>query len=69
MLLAGVLFLHYAGTVRSVLGAAEAAAGSSVQLPRVAFAGALVGMAGMATAIVTIASSTSEGRRGSGGGE
>ena len=61
MLLAGVLFLHYAGTVRSVLGAAEATARSSVQLARVAFAGALVGMAGMATAIVIIASSTSEG--------
>jgi len=61
MLLAGVCFLHYAGVVRSVLGAAETTARNSAQLAHAAFAGALIGMAGMAAAIVTIASATSEG--------
>ena len=61
MLLAGFVFLYYAGTIRSVLGAAETTVDSSAQLARVAFAGALVGMTGMATAIVVIAGSTSEG--------
>jgi hypothetical protein len=61
MLLAGFVFLHFAGTVRSVLGAAEAAARASAQLARAAFAGAVVGMAGMAMAIVMIAAATSEG--------
>jgi len=44
-----------------VLGSAEAAARGSAQLTRVAFAGALTGIAGMATAIVMIAAATSEG--------
>jgi hypothetical protein len=61
MLLAGFVFLHFAGVVRSVLGSAEAAAGGTVQFARVAFAGALVGIAGMTTAIVMIAAATSEG--------
>jgi hypothetical protein len=61
MLLAGFVFLHFAGNVRSVLGAAERAAFGSGILARVAFAGALTGMAGMAMAIVMVAAATSEG--------
>lgn len=60
-LLAGVAFLHFAGTIRSVLGRAETSAGGSAQLARVAFAGAVVGTAGIAMAIVMIAAATSEG--------
>jgi len=55
ILLAGLALLHFAGTIRGVLGRAE------VQLARVAFAGAVVGAAGIATAIVTVAAATSEG--------
>jgi hypothetical protein len=61
MLLAGFVFLHFAGTIRSVLGRAETTVRGSAQLARVAFAGALTGMAGMTTAIVMIAAATSEG--------
>ena len=61
MLLAGFVFLHFAGTIRSVLGTAETTVRGSVQLARVAFAGALIGIAGMTTAIVMIAAATSEG--------
>jgi hypothetical protein len=61
MLLAGFVFLHFAGTIRSVLGTAETTVHGSAQLARVAFAGALTGIAGMATAIVMIAAATSEG--------
>jgi hypothetical protein len=43
-LLAGFVFLHFAGTIRSVLGSAEATAGGSVRLARVAFAGAITGI-------------------------
>jgi hypothetical protein len=61
MLLAGFVFLHFAGTIRSVLGGAETTVRGSEQLARIAFAGAVTGMAGMAIAIVTIAAATSEG--------
>jgi hypothetical protein len=61
MLLAGFVFLHFAGTIRAVLGSAETTVGGSVQLARVAFAGALTGIAGMTMAIVMIAAATSEG--------
>ena len=61
MLLAGFVFLHFAGTIRSVLGAAETTVRASAQLARVAFAGALIGIAGMTTAIVMIAAASSEG--------
>jgi hypothetical protein len=61
MLLAGFVCLHFAGMIRSVLGTAETRVGGSAQLARVAFAGALTGMAGMAMAIVMIASATTEG--------
>jgi hypothetical protein len=61
MLLAGFVFLHFVGTIRSVLGSAESAGRGSAQLARTAFAGALTGIAGMSIAIVIIASATSEG--------
>lgn len=61
MLLAGFAFLHFAGTIRNVLGAAETALRGSAELARVAFAGALVGIAGMTAAIVMIAAASSEG--------
>ena len=61
MLLAGFVFLHFAATIRSALGSAETSVRGSVQLARVAFAGAITGMAGMTMAIVIISSATTEG--------
>jgi hypothetical protein len=61
MLLAGFVFLHFAGMIRSVLGRAESPAEGSAELSRVAFAGALTGITGMTTAIVIIASADAEG--------
>ena len=61
MLLAGFVFLHFVGTIRSVLGTAETAVRGPAQLARVAFAGALVGIAGMTTAIVMVSAATTEG--------
>lgn len=61
MLLAGFVFLHFAGTVRSVLGTAETTVRGSAQLSRAAFAGALTGITGMTMAIVMIASASTEG--------
>ena len=61
MLLAGFVFLHFAATIRTALGDAEARVGGSVQLARVAFAGAITGIAGMVMAIVIISSATTEG--------
>ena len=61
MLLAGFVFLHFAGTIRSVLGRAETTDRDAAQLAHVAFAGALTGMTGMCIAIVMITSATSEG--------
>ena len=61
MLLAGFVFLHFAGTIRSVLEAAETTVRGSAQLARVAFAGAVTGISGMTMAIVMIAAATSEG--------
>jgi len=57
MLLAGFVFLHFAANVRTLLGTAD----DSAELARVAFAGAITGMAGMAMAIVIISSATTEG--------
>jgi succinate dehydrogenase/fumarate reductase cytochrome b subunit len=61
MLLAGFVFLHFAATIRTALGDAETRVGGSPQLARVAFAGAITGMAGMVMAIVIISSATTEG--------
>jgi hypothetical protein len=61
MLLAGFVFLHFMGAIRSVLGSAESAARGSAQLARVAFGGGLTGMAGIATASVMLAAAGSNG--------
>jgi len=61
MLLAGFVFLHFAGTIRTALGSAETRVRGHSELARVAFAGAITGMAGMAMAIVIISSATTEG--------
>lgn len=61
MLLAGFVFLHFAGVIRTALGSAESRVRGSVELARVAFAGAIAGMAGMTMAIVIISSATTEG--------
>jgi hypothetical protein len=60
-LLAGFVFLHFAGTIRSVLGSAEAMVPGSVQLARVAFGGALTGITGITIAVVMIAGASAEG--------
>ena len=61
MLLAGFVFLHFLGAIRSVLGSAESPVRGSGQLARVAFGGGLTGMAGMAMASVTLAAASSNG--------
>ena len=58
VLLAGFAMLNFAATIRSVLGGAETTVPGSVQLARVAFAGAVVGAAGIATAIVMVGAAT-----------
>lgn len=60
-LLAGLAFLHFAGTVRAVLGAAERSARGSTNLASTAFAGGIVGISGITMAIVIIGSGTSIG--------
>ena len=59
MLLAGFVFLHFIGAIRNVLGSAESSVRSSAQLARVAFGGALTGMAGFAMASVMLAAASS----------
>jgi hypothetical protein len=59
-LLAGVAFLHFAGTIRSGLGGVEPSSRASVQLARAAYAGGITGIVGIAMAIVMIAAATSE---------
>jgi len=61
ILLAGVALLHFAGTIRSALGRAETTLQGSVDLARVAFAGAIVGCACLAMAIVMVAAASSPG--------
>jgi succinate dehydrogenase/fumarate reductase cytochrome b subunit len=61
ILIAGFVFLHCAGTIRSLLGTAEARVRGSVQLARVAFAGALTGITGITMAVIMIAGATAEG--------
>jgi hypothetical protein len=60
VLLAGIALLHFAATIRSVLGSAETTVPGSVQLARVGFGGAVVGAAAIATAIVIVGAATSE---------
>jgi hypothetical protein len=61
MLLAFFFFLYFMGSVRSVLARAESPARGSAQLARVAFAGAVTGMAAMAMAIVVIGAAATNG--------
>ena len=61
ILLAGFALLHFAGTIRSALGKTETTVSGSIQLARVAFAGAVVGAVGIAMAIVIVGAATSEG--------
>ena len=61
MLLAAFVFLHFAAAIRSVLGTHETADRASPYLARVAFAGGITGMAGIAMAIVMTAGATTEG--------
>jgi hypothetical protein len=61
ILLAAFVFLHFAGTIRSVLGSAESTVRGSVQLARVAYAGAITGITGITMAIVMIAAAATEG--------
>jgi succinate dehydrogenase/fumarate reductase cytochrome b subunit len=60
-LIAGFVFLHFAGTIRSVLGSAEATVRGSGQLAQAAFAGAVTGITGITMAIVMIAGASAEG--------
>jgi hypothetical protein len=60
-LLAGFAFLHFAGAMRIVLGSAQTTILGSAQLAQVAFAGAVVGIAGIVMAIVMVGAATSEG--------
>jgi hypothetical protein len=60
-LIAGFVFLHFAGTIRSVLGRAEATVRGSGQLAQAAFAGAVTGIIGITMAIVMIAGASGAG--------
>jgi hypothetical protein len=61
MLLAAFIFLYFMSVVRGVL--AESRARGAAQLARVVFAGALVGVAAMAMALVTMAAASSNGAK------
>ena len=61
MLLAGFVFLYFMGTIRSMLGGVNTPARGSEQLARVAFGGAVTGMAGMAMATVMLAAASTNG--------
>ena len=60
-LIAGFVFLHFAGTIRTVLGTAEATVRGSGQLARTAFAAAVTGITGITMAIVMIAGASAAG--------
>ena len=61
MLLAGFVFLPFAGTIRGALGSAEATVRGSVQLARIAFGSGLVGITGITIAIITVSAANTEG--------
>ena len=61
ILLAGFTLLHFAAVIRRVLGSAETTFRGAADFARVAYAGALVGAVGIATAIVIVSAATSEG--------
>ena len=64
ILIAGSVFLHFAGTIRSVLGSAEATVRGSVQLARTGFGGAVAGITGITMAVVMIAGASAQGADG-----
>jgi hypothetical protein len=49
------------GMIRSVFGSTEATVRGSIQLARVAFAGALIGITGIMMAVIMIAAASAEG--------
>jgi len=61
ILLANFVCLPFAGTLRSVLGDGDAAVRGSAQLARVAFAGLLIGVTGIAMAVIMITGATDQG--------
>src|SRR3954452_5894477 len=61
MLLAAFTFLYFMSAIQQVLASAESRIRGSAPLGRVAFAGALTGIAGMAMALVTMAAASSDG--------
>jgi hypothetical protein len=63
MLLAAFVFFYFLGAIRSVIERAESVGRGSAPLSRVAFAGALTGMVGMAMAFVTLAAASSNGAK------
>ena len=58
MLLGGVAFLHFAGTIRSALESAKTRVRRSGTLAHAAYGGALVGITGIGMALVTVASAS-----------
>ena len=61
ILLAGVAFLHFAGSIRRTLANGETRVPGLEPLADFAFGGGLVGIAGIGIALVTVASATSDG--------
>src|SRR3954451_17716112 len=61
ILLASLVFLPFASSMRSVLGSTEAKVRGSVQLARVVFAGGLIGVTGITMGVIIIAGATAEG--------
>jgi succinate dehydrogenase/fumarate reductase cytochrome b subunit len=61
LVLAAFAFIYFLGALRTVLEEAEAAVRGSRELARVAFAGALTGIAGITMAFVSIANASAPG--------
>lgn len=61
ILIAGYEFLLFAGSIRSGLGLAERAARGFTRLAHMAFAGAIVGITGLITAVVMIGAASIQG--------
>lgn len=61
ILLGGIAFLHFAGTIRRVIKSAETSVRGSGSLADLAFGGALVGIVGIGIALLMVAGATSEG--------
>ena len=61
ILLAALVYLPFASSMRSVIGSMEARVRGSVQLARVVFAGGLIGVTAITMAVVIIAGATTEG--------